>query len=259
MGRIPLGEPDTVSVIGATGVRRHWDTHCRPENLLVAVAGGLTSEAVINTLNDVFGNWLGESSEPKEPHSISVADRNVHHEKPSEQTHICMLSGSMPRGHELYYAGQLTVAILSGGGSSRLFTEVREKRGLAYNVAAFYQARKGGGLLAIYAGTTPDRAQETLDVCQMEIARLAKDVTEEELTRAKTVLKGRLFTTGDLPEGRAGGLIEDLFLQNRVRTIDEIAAGIDAVTRDQIPQYLETFPTSPNTLLVLGPQSLTKN
>jgi predicted Zn-dependent peptidase len=103
-----------------------------------------------------------------------------------------------------------------------------------------------------------DRAQETLDVCQTEIARLAKDVAKEELTRAKTVLKGRLFTTGDLPEGRAGGLIEDLFLQSRVRTIDEIAAGIDAVALEQIPQYLETFPTSPNTLLVLGPQPLTK-
>lgn len=259
LGRIPLGEPDTISVIDAAGVRRHWDTHCRPENLLIAVAGGLTSEAIIHTLNDVFGDWLGEPSKPEEPHHVSVADRSVHHEKSSEQSHICMLSGSVPRGHDLYYAGQLAIAILSGGGSSRLFTEVREKRGLAYSVAAFYQARQGGGLLAVYAGTTADRAQETLDVCQTEITRLAKDVSKEELTRAKTVLKGRLFTTGDLPDGRAGGLIEDLFLQGQVRTIDEIATRIDAVTLNQIPHYLETFPTSPNTLLVLGPQPLTKN
>jgi predicted Zn-dependent peptidase len=258
MGRIPLGEPDTISVISAAGVRRHWDTHCRPENLLIAVAGGLPSNEVINTLNNVFGDWAGESSEPEEPHSISVVDCSLHHEKSSEQTHICMLSASVPRGHDLYYAAQLTIAILSGGGSSRLFTEVREKRGLAYSVAAFYQARRGGGLVAVYAGTTADRAQETLDVCQTEIARLAKDVAKEELTRAKTVLKGRLFTTGDLPEGRAGGLIEDLFLQSRVRTIDEIAAGIDAVTLKQIPQYLESFLASPITLLVLGPQPLTK-
>ena len=70
------------------------------------------------------------------------------------------------------------------------------------------------------------------------------------------MLKGRLFTIGDLPEGRAGGVIEDLFLEGRVRTIDEIAANIDAVTLDQIPQYIETFPPKPGTLLVLGPRPL---
>lgn len=259
MGRIPLGEPDTVQVISPAGVRRHWDAHCKPSNLLIGIAGGLSSEVIIETIGKVFGDWAGTPTDAQEPHVISVVDRNVHHEKSSEQAHICMLSLGVPRGHELYYAGQLAVAILSGGGSSRLFTEVREKRGLAYSVTAFYQARRGGGLIAVYAGTTADRAQETLDVCQSEITRLARDVTQEELTRAKTVIKGRLFTTGDLPEGRAGGIIEDLFLQGRVRTIDEIAASIDSVTLDQIPQYFATFPTSPNTLLVLGPQPLNKN
>ena len=259
MGRIPLGEPDTVSVISPAGVRRHWDAFCKPSNLLIGVAGGLATEEIVEAINSTFGDWAGEPQEPPSPHVISVVDRSEHHQKASEQAHICMLSCGVPRGHDLYYAGQLAIAILSGGGSSRLFTEVREKRGLAYSVAAFYQARRGGGLLSVYAGTTAERAQETLDVCQAEIDRLAQDATEEELTRAKTVLKGRLFTTGDLPEGRAGGIIEDLFLEGRARTIDEIATSIDAVTLDQIPQYFEAFPTSPNTLLVLGPQSLTKN
>ncbi len=256
MGRIPLGEPDTVSAITPAGVRRHWDAHCRPAHLLIGVAGGLDAERVIETVGDVFGGWTGESADREEVHPISVADRSVHREKPSEQAHICALSCGVPRGHDLYYAGQLAIAILSGGGSSRLFTEVREKRGLAYSVSAFYQAYRGGGLMAVYAGTTADRAQETLDVCQSELARLRRDVTAEELIRAKTVLKGRLFTIGDLPEGRAGGIIEDLFLEGRVRTIDEIAAGIDAVTLDQIPQYIETFPPRPGTLLVLGPRPL---
>ena len=161
-----------------------------------------------------------------------------------------------PRGHELYYAGQLGIAVLSGGGSSRLFTEVREKRGLAYSVAAFYRARQSGGLVTLYAGTTVDRAQETLDVCRSEITRLAQDMSEEELTRAKTVLKGRLFTTGDLPEGRASALLEDLFLEGRSRTLDEIAENIDAVTCDQIAQYLQAFPPTPCTLFVLGPKPL---
>ena len=170
---------------------------------------------------------------------------------------FALLSCGVPRGHDLYYAGQLVIAILSGGGSSRLFTEVREKRGLAYSVSAFYQAYRGGGSNGCLCRVQLLTARrETLDVCQSELARLRRDVTAEELIRAKTVLKGRLFTIGDLPEGRAGGIIEDLFLEGRVRTIDEISVGIDAVTLDQIPQYIETFPPTPNTLLVLGPRPL---
>ena len=113
--------------------------------------------------------------------------------------------------------------------------------------------------MAVYAGTTADRAQETLDVCQSELVRIGKDVTADELARAKTVLKGHLFTLGDLPEGRAAGLIEGFFLEGRVRTIDESAACLDAVALDQIPQYIETFPPTPGTVLALGPRPLDKN
>ena len=259
MGRTPMGEPDAVSAIAPADVRRHWAKHCKPSNLLIGVAGGFRSEPLIEAIRDVFSGWAGAPSDQRAPHPISVANRNVHQSKPSEQAHICLLARSVPKGHDLYYAGQLAIAILSAGGSSRLFTEVREKRGLAYSVSAFYQAYRGGGLMAVYAGTTADRAQETLDVCQSELARLGKDATAEELARAKTVLKGHLFTLGDLPEGRAAGLIEGFFLEGRVRTIDELAARIDAVTLDQIPQYLDAFPPMPGTVLILGPRPLGQN
>jgi len=259
MGRMPLGEAETVAAITPAEVRRHWDTYCAPQNLLMSVAGGLSADAIYEAINDVFGDWHGDAPESPPNHVITIANRNEHRQKQSEQAHIGLLYGGTPRGHELYYPAQLAIAILSGGGSSRLFTEVREKRGLAYSVAAFYRARRHGGLVALYAGTTADRAQETLDVCQNEITRLGEDITEEELTRAKTVLKGRLFTTGDLPEGRASGILEDLFLENRARSIDEIATSVDAVTIDQIKQYLEAFPPTPSTLVVLGPNALKKS
>ena len=256
MGRIPMGTPETVSVIAPPGVRNYWTTFCKPENLIVSAAGGLSADEIFQTLEDIFGEWSPGGQTPQSPHRISVAARTVHHQKASEQEHIGMLFGSVSRGHDLYYAGQLAVAILSGSGSSRLFTEVREKRGLAYSVAAFYRARRGGGMVAVYAGTTADRANETLTVCLQEIARLAEDVTQEELDRAKTILKGRLFTTGDLPEGRAGSILEDLFLEGQARSVDEIARGVDSVTLNQIPAYLETFPPEPLTLVTLGPHPL---
>jgi len=127
---------------------------------------------------------------------------------------------------------------------------------LAYSVSAFYRARRNGGIVALYAGTTAERAQETLDVCRSEIDRLADDVTEEELTRAKTVIKGGLFTSGDLPEGRSSGLVEDVFLQGTGRSLDDIALGIDNVTLDQIPTYLAAYPSTPQTLVTLGPKPL---
>jgi len=256
MGRLPLGEPETLANIGASDVRSFWTDHFDPGRLIVSVAGGLDQDEIITGLRQTFGEWEAGTVPQEEDHLVTVADRSVHHDKKSEQEHIGLVFGSVPRTHEMYYAAQVAVAILSGSGSSRLFTEVREKRGLAYSVSAFYRARRTGGMVALYAGTTAERAQETLDVCRAEIARLAEDVTEEELTRAKTVIKGGLFTSGDLPEGRAASLAEDVFLQGTGRSLDDIAMGIDSVTLDQIPAYLEAYPPKPQTLVTLGPKAL---
>ncbi|MDA0748648.1 MAG: hypothetical protein O2954_19185, partial [bacterium] len=93
-------------------------------------------------------------------------------------------------------------------------------------------------------------------VCMQELQRVGKDVTQEELDRARTVLKGRLFTTGDLPEGRAGSLLEDMFLDGHVRSVEQIAQGVDSVRLEQISAYLEAFPLEPYTLVTLGPRTL---
>ena len=256
MGRIPLGEPETLALIGASDVRSYWTEYCDPSRLIVAVAGGLDQEQIISGITETFGGWSSANRGDSDSHIVTIADQAVHHEKTSEQEHIGIVFGSIPRTHEMYYVAQVAVAILSGSGSSRLFTEVREKRGLAYSVSAFYRARQSGGMVALYAGTTADRAQETLDVCRAEMARLAEDLTEDELERSKTILKGSLFTSGDLPEGRASSLAEDVFLQGEGRSLDDIATGIDSVTLDQIPAYLEAFPPMPQTLVTLGPKPL---
>ena len=256
MGRLPLGEPETLAQIGASDVRSFWTQYCDPGRLIISVAGGLEQDQIVTGLRETFGEWETGPATHEEDHIVTVADKSVHHDKKSEQEHIGMVFGSVPRTHTQYYAAQVAVAILSGGGSSRLFTEVREKRGLAYSVSAFYRARRTGGMVALYAGTTAERAQETLDVCRAEIARLAEDVTEEELVRAKTVIKGGLFTSGDLPDGRAASLAEDVFLQGEGRSLDDVAMGIDSVTLDQIPAYLAAYPPTPQTLVTLGPKPL---
>ncbi len=256
LGRVPLGEPQTLELVTPAGVRRFWTDHCRPDTLIISVAGGIDRERVVETIQDVFGGWASNGTVEPDDHAVTIVDRQVHHEKESEQEHIGIVFGSVPRGHDFYYPAQVAIAVLSGSGSSRLFTEVREKRGLAYSVSAFYRARRNGGLIALYAGTTADRAEETLRVCRHEVARLAEDVTRDELGRAKTVLKGGLFTTGDLPEGRASSLLEDVFLDGNTRTIQEIADRVDSVTLDQISTYLRAHPTEPQTIVTLGPKPL---
>ena len=256
MGRLPLGEPETLAQINPSDVRSFWTDHFNPSQLIVSVAGGLKQDQIVDGITETFGKWQAAPAASEDGQILTIADRSVHHDKNSAQEHIGMVFGSVPRTHELYYVAQVAVAILSGGGSSRLFTEVREKRGLAYSVSAFYRARRNGGMVALYAGTTAERAQETLDVCRAEIDRLSKDVTEEELNRSKTVIKGSLFTTGDLPEGRSAALVEDVFLQDQGRSLDDIALGINNVTLDQIPAYLEAFPPKPQTLVTLGPKPL---
>lgn len=256
MGRNPLGEAATITAIEPSDVRGFWRRLCGPQRLLISVAGGLKAEEMFSGMEEAFGDWSGSGPAPGDPQPVSVADRSVHHPKESEQAHIGILFAAAPRGHEYYYPAQLAVSVLSGSGSSRLFTEVREKRGLAYSVSASYRARRGGGLIALYAGTTAERADETLAVCRREVGRLAEDVTQAELDRAKTVLKGQLFTTGDLPEGRAGSMMDGLFLDGRPRSIHQIAAGIDGVTLDLVPACLDAFPPSPATLVTLGPRAL---
>lgn len=256
MGRIPLGDAESVPKITPAGIRNFWGVGCAPQRLLISVAGGMALGDMVDSVEEAFSDWAPGDDYTEDTHDISVAARSVHEEKESEQEHIGLLFGAAPRGHHLYYPCQLAVGVLSGSGSSRLFTEVREKRGLVYNVSAFYRARKRGGLIALYAGTTADRADETLKVCIDEVNRLGQDVTEGELERAKTVLKGRLFTTGDLPEGRAGNMMEDLFLEGTAKSVDEIAEGIDSVKLDQIGEYIEAFPPNPLTIATLGPRPL---
>ena len=154
----------------------------------------------MEAIGDVFGGWAGASSRSsKTPCHLCCRPQCTLRKALGTSPYLPALS-QRSKGHALYYAGQLAIAILSGGGSSRLFTEVREKRGLAYSVSAFYQAYRSGGLMTVYAGTKRTAPKETLDVCLSELVRLGKDITAEELERAKTVLKGHLFTLGDLPE-----------------------------------------------------------
>jgi predicted Zn-dependent peptidase len=149
--------------------------------------------------------------------------------------------------------------VLSGGTAGRLFTEVREKRGLCYSVSAGYASGRDFGAVTAYVGTTPERAQESLDVLWAELARIGTAegaVTQEEFERAVIGMKSRLVFAGESTAARAAGLATDLHRLGRARGLAEMAAQIDAVTLGQVADYLRRRDMGRVTIQTLGPAGL---
>ena len=152
------------------------------------------------------------------------------------------------------------INVLSGGMSGRLFTEVREKRGLCYSVSAGYRAERDFGAVTAYVGTTPERAQESLDVLTQELQRIhtpAGAITQEEFQRAVIGSKSRLIFSGESTGARAAALAADQHRVGRPRSLGELAEEIDRVTLDQVNNYLTRRSLGTPTIQTLGPAELT--
>jgi predicted Zn-dependent peptidase len=140
--------------------------------------------------------------------------------------------------------------------SSRLFTEVREKRGLCYSVYAFHETFKDRGTMLAYAGTRTDRAQQTLDVMVGELRRLKDGISGDEVDRVKAGLKSSLIMQEESTSARAGAIATDWYYLNRVRSFDEIQAAIDSLTPEGILDHLGRCPVENMVLVTLGPDPL---
>src|SRR5262249_16725678 len=184
------------------------------------------------------------------------AGKREHLAKETTQTQIAIAYPSVPIGQPEYYAAMGAVNVLSGGMSSRLFTEVREKRGLCYAVWASYQTFKDRASVICYAGTTNERAQETLDVTLHELKRLQDGIEAEEVERVQAGLKSSLIMQEESTSARAGTLASDWYYLGRVRTFDEIQSAINALTPDGILQHLRNCPPRNFTIVTLGPHEL---
>jgi predicted Zn-dependent peptidase len=140
--------------------------------------------------------------------------------------------------------------------SSRLFTEVREKRGLVYTVSASCHSLRHTGSVLCYAGTTTDRAQETLDVIIAELERLTQGIEAGELSRLKARIKSSLIFQQESSPSRAGTMAADWYHLGRVKTLEEVSTAIDALTVESINYYLAQHPPRDYTIVTLGEQEL---
>ena len=180
----------------------------------------------------------------------------VHMPHESSQTHIAVAFPSVPYGDPDYYQARGAVGVLSDGMSSRLFTEVRENRGLCYAVYAACHSVKDRGCVICYAGTTTERAQETLDVLIKELTRLADGVRPDELQRLKARLKSALIMQQESSSARSGSIAADWYYLDRVQTLEEVGRIVDGLSCDSINAYLEANPPADFLVVTLGQQQL---
>lgn len=254
LGQDRRGTPEGIASLNARVLRAHYRRLFRPQGTIMSVAGNIEWKPLRDQVERLFGDWTG-GKEPtlklgRQPNS------REHLAKETTQTQIGIAYSSVPIGHADYYAAQGAVSILSGGMSARLFTEVREKRGLCYAVWATYQTFKDRASVICYAGTTNERAQETLDVTLGELQRLQEGIEPEEVARVQAGLKAALIMQEESTSARAGTLASDWYYLGRVRSFDEIQSAVNALTPERIVDHLERCPPGDFTIVTLGPQPL---
>jgi predicted Zn-dependent peptidase len=248
------GTADGIERMTSDDVRAHHSRLFRPKGTILSVAGNIDWPALRDRVGKLFGDWRGSGEVELTPGP--TPSKRGHLTKDVEQTQIAVAYASVPVVHADYYAAMGAVNVLSGGMSSRLFTEIREKRGLCYSVWASYQTMKDRGSVLCYAGTTNVRAQETLDMLLAELRRLPEGIEREEVERLRAGLKSSLIMQQESTASRALSLASDWYHLGRVRSFDEIQAAIDRLTPESIVTHLRRHPPGDFTIVTLGPNEL---
>ncbi len=236
-------------------VQMFYRQQFRPNGTILSVAGNVEWEPLLAQVEQLFGSWepQGNGDIVPQPHT----PRSNHIPKETQQTQIALAFPSVPVTDADYYNARAAASILSGGMSSRLFTEVREKRGLCYSVYAIHETFKTIGAMLVYAGTRAERAQETLDVTLHELRRLREGIEDDEIDRVKAGLKSALILQEESTSARAGAIATDWYYLGRVRSFDELQTHIDGLNASAILRYLDRCPVRDVTLVTLGPAPLT--
>jgi predicted Zn-dependent peptidase len=261
MGRPILGTVDSINSITRAQIAEHYAARYKPENLVVAAAGSLDHDGVVELTRAAFGPAAAGHGEPLPPRlpgpgtdeqaagtGVRLVSRGI------EQANLVLGCGGLARTDERRFALGVLNAALGGGMSSRLFQEVREKRGLAYSVYSFSSQHADSGIWGVYAGCLPAKADEVLSICQDEIAKvISGGLTDDELSRGKGQLRGSIVLGLEEPSSRMSRLGKAELVYPRLEPVEEILASIDAVTHDDVREAAAVVLARPKALAVVGP------
>ena len=262
LGDHPLAAETLGSVASIGAMRRdtihdyylHW---YRPENLVVAAAGNVEHERVVELADALLGDLSrpgGDRPSRQAPRSFGAREVGVR-QRPTEQVHLALGGPGVDHRDPDRWALRVLDTVLGGGMSSRLFQEIRERRGLAYTTYSHTSTYTDGGLVAAYVGTSPGKVDEVLTLVRGELDRIAGDVTDDEVHRAKGALKGGLVLGLEDTGSRMSRLGNQVATGTEIVTVDEAMDRIEEVDPPAVRRVAERILGVPRDLAVVGPFS----
>ena len=257
LGRHMLGEKETLAAITPAAAREHWRRCCAQSKISCALAGKYDDGAVRAALMRAFASLPAEGPATA-PNVRAFSPLTTHLDKELEQTQIGISFPGLAYDDPAFAVEKVMLGVLSGGMSSRLFTEVREKLGLVYWVAAWHEQPRGLGMVHVGAATKPERAQTTHDTLLAEIARLERDLDEEELQRAKIGLIADNVTSGASVQQRASDLLVDYYQLGYGEPAEVKTEAVRTVTVDDIRAYLRSNPRDALSVVSVGKHAVAK-
>ncbi len=242
IGKPILGTRDTVKRFSRESIEGYYRRFYVPSNIVITAAGNLDHGKLLEVARDRFEALSPNGAVPSSSAPSTHARLSLRHKKSLEQVHLCLGVPSYPIPHEKRYATSVLNTVLGGGMSSRLFQNIREKRGLAYAVFSEISAYRDTGCATVYAGTSRESAREVVRLILEEFRRLKEErVMDEELRRAKDNLKGSLLLGLESTPSRMANLARQHLYFTRFYTLDEMAESIEKVTADELQQVAQAF------------------
>lgn len=251
MGRAILGTTDIILSLTPTQVKSYMQNHYGAHQMVFAAAGKLEHQEIVDLVTEKFASLPGDR--PKEAVPAVYKGGTFHQTRDLEQTHVVLGFEGLPFGHPDYYAASVLSTILGGGMSSRLFQEVREKRGLVYSIYSFTSSYQDAGIFGIYAGTNPQQVSELLPVVHEELNRFSATVETSEINRAKAQLKAGLMMSLESTTSRCEQLANHMLIYGRPIPPSEILQKVDAVTMDHVTSLAKRLFAGSQTQASLGP------
>ncbi len=251
LGRTILGPAETVRAFDANRMRRYMSTHYGADNMVVVAVGNVDHDAFVRMVEQRLGGYKNKASFDIAPQTYTggfyAEKRDI------EQAHVVLGFKGISYQNPMYYPVSVFSTIFGGGMSSRLFQEIREKRGLVYTVYSFTNSHTKNGLFGIYAATTSDELQELMPVISNEIKKIVQDdVSDKELQRAKTQLKASMLMALESSSSTSEVFARQFLIHNRIIPTSEIIAHVDAVTKEDIKKAARMLFSSEPTYTLLG-------
>ncbi|MBI4898767.1 MAG: insulinase family protein [Actinobacteria bacterium] len=241
LGRPIIGRADVVGTVSVPEIAAYRDAQYLPENIVIAAAGAVDHDDVVALARDGGFERAGDVPARVPAMPAPIPSLNFF-EKDTEQVHVALGASGLTRGDDRRFAMSVLNTIFGSSSSSRLFQEVREKRGLAYAVYSYSGYYRDSGQIGMYVGTRPDRVAEAMQVFGDELRRLVEDpASPDELARAKENVKGRTALAMESPMGRMSQIGANTLFETPIYTLEEIERRVDALTIDDLRALVDEF------------------